>query len=398
MNTYTYEATDRSGRNVKGKMNAATPQELYDRLREEGLFCSEYKQVQANEKTRAKYKYKTKELSLFCRQLASMLASGINVVKAIHILMTQEEKPKPKAVLQEIYEEVQRGSSFSDALQSIEGAFPELFVNMVASGEASGNLDLMMARVSDHYAKENRLQNTIKKGMTYPIILVILMIGVVFVLFGFVMPTFVDMFSNPDDIPDITAFVMGISDFFVEFWWLLLGLMVGSVFGIKFGLTIPAFRYQFDKAKIKIKGVGKLIVQIYLARFSRTMANLYASGLQMVDCLEKSVATLNNAYISKNFETVIENVKRGENVSDSIAATGIFDAIFTSTLYIGEESGRLDEVLESSADFYDEESETAVTKLVTMIEPVMIIFMGGMVMLVLAAVFPAMYGSFEGMA
>jgi type IV pilus assembly protein PilC len=396
LNTYSYAATDKSGRTVKGKLKAASSQELYGQLREEGLYCYEYQELGAR-RLKAKYRFKTKELALLCRQLSAMLSAGINVVRAIHILMSQEESAKAKEVLREIYEEVQRGSSFSAALENKEGAFPPLFVSMVASGEASGNLDMIMARVSDHYAKENKLQNTIKKAMTYPTILLIVMVIVVFVLFGFVMPTFAGLFTNPEAIPPITRFVMGISDIFINYWFFLIAGIIFLIVGIKLMLKIKPIRYLFDKAKCKLKMVGKLVTQIYLARFARTMANLFASGLQMVECLEKSVETLNNSYISSCFDTVLENVKRGESVSDSIAATGVFDAMFTSTLYIGEESGRLDEILEKSADFYDEESDTAVTNLVSMIEPIMIVFLGLMVMLVLAGVFPAMYGSIENM-
>lgn len=223
------------------------------------------------------------------------------------------------------------------------------------------------------------------------------MLLVVVLLFTMVMPTFTGMFANPDEIPPATQFVMAISDFMIGYWYIIIAVVVGLVVFVRAALKIKSVRFAVDKAKCRMPKIGDLVCTVYLARFARTMSNLFASGLPMVDCLMESEGTLNNAYISRCFEDVIEDVKSGESVSSAIAKVGVFNAVFTSTLYIGEESGKIDEILDKSADFYDEEADTAIQNLVAMVEPLMIVVMGGMVMLVLSGVFPAMYGSFESL-
>lgn len=393
MPTYAYTAADSTGKIVKGREKADNRQDLVALLRMRDLYCTRVEQVE-EKRPKARYKFKTKQLSIFCRQLASMLSAGVNLVKALHILMTQEDNVKAKEILRDIYEEMQRGRSFSEALEGKPGVFPPLFVGMVAAGEASGSLDMIIDRVSDNYAKEAKLQNTIRKAMIYPIVLGVVTVAIVILMFTLVMPQFIVMFTNPEDIPPLTQVMIGISDFLVNRWYIAVVIVVGIVAAVRVLLAVPVIRLFFDKMKLTIPKAGKLITTIYTARFGRTMANLFASGMQMVECIEKSVGTLNNAYIKKRFEEVVEDVKRGESLSASIAKIGIFEPIFTSTIFIGEESGRLDDLLAKSADYYDEESESAVQRLVAMLEPVMIIILGGVVALVLGAILPALYDSF----
>lgn len=397
MSLYAYTATDVKGRVVKGKEKAENRHELIETLREQNLFCTDCETVE-EEKPKARYKFTTKKLSIFCRQLSSMLTAGINLVRAIHILMTQEENAKAKEVLRDIYEELQRGRSFSETLESRPGVFPALFTSMVAAGEVSGNLDIIVARVSDHYAKEARLKNTVTKAMVYPIVLSVLMIAVVIVLFTFIMPTFMDMFTNPDDIPTLTRIMFGISSFITDKWYILVIIIVALVVVIRLMMKTPSIRIKIDKLICNFPKIGKLVCTVYTGRFARTMSNLFASGMQMVECIEKSVQTLGNLYIIDRFDFVLDEVKKGETFSASIAKIGIFDGIFVSSVYIGEESGRLEEILAKNADFYDEESDAAIGKLVSMMEPVMIIIMGVMVAMVLMAIFPALYGSYGAMA
>jgi type IV pilus assembly protein PilC len=311
--------------------------------------------------------------------------------------MVQEEDKKAKEVLRDIYEELQRGRSFTETLEMKEGVFPELFVGMMAAGESSGNLDMIVDRVADHYAKENKLKNTVQKSLTYPIILGILMVVIVIALFTFILPMFITMFPEGEDLPGLSGQMMAISDFLTNRWYVVIAFILVFVIAYRAVMRVPAVRLAYDKFKITMPKIGKLVKIIYTARFGRTMANLFASGMQMVECIEKSVGTLNNRYLLFLFDDVLNDIKRGEPLSQAIAKIEVFDGMFTSTIYIGEESGRLDEILSKSADFYDEEADTALSKLTAMIEPIMIIFMGGIVALILASIFPLMYGSFEGM-
>lgn len=267
---------------------------------------------------------------------------------------------------------------------------------MVAAGEASGNLDSIMNRVADHYASENKTNNKIKGALTYPIVLGVLLIGVFFGLFIFIMPMFRELAG--EDLPPLSAAMFGISDFLIGYWWVLIIVAVILFFVIRITLKNATVAYKFDQIKVKMPKVGPLLCTIYTARFARTMANLFASGLQMVDCIEKSVDTLNNQYIQDTFHSqVVEDVKHGESLSVAVAKTGIFPGIFTSIIMVGEESGALDDILSKSADYYEDEADTAIGKLVGLLEPCMIIFMGIMIGMILAGIFPILYGGMGNM-
>ena len=397
VNLYKYTATDAAGKTVRGRETAEDNFELVQKLRSKNLYCTTYSRVENKlDKQDAKYKMKLKDLAFFSRQLSTMLTAGISLVRALNILYSQQENKKQKALILAVYEEVQKGKSFSEALVMQKNAFPGLFLSMVAAGEASGNLDTIMMRVSDHYAKENKTRNKVKGAMMYPIILGIIMIAVIVILFTFVMPMFLEMFGDKE-LPPMTQVLMAISGSMTSYWYLYIGFTVGIVLTVRIALRVPSVRVKFDRMKCKIPKAGKLICTVYTARFARTMSNLFSSGLQMVDCIQKSVQTLNNAYISKEFETVVENVKQGENLSSAVAKTGIFDGVFTSIVYVGEESGTLDGILGKAADYYDDESDSAITKLVEMLPPLLIMVLGGLVGAVLMGIFPALYGSYGSM-
>ena len=243
-----------------------------------------------------------------------------------------------------------------------------------------------------------RKKQSHKVRNTILIILGVLMIVIIVFMFVFIMPTFAGMYENPDDMPALTKVMMGFSDSLVQFWYIYLVVIVGIVFGVMYMLKIPSTRLKWDKLIIKGPGFGPLVVKVYTARFASTMASLYSSGIPMVDCLKRSSAILGNSYISLLFEQVIDEVKQGETLSSSIQRTEIFDSMFCSIIFVGEEAGALDSILTKTADYYDEEADAAVGRLVGMLEPLMIIIMGVAVGLLLAAIFPALYGSFDAIA
>ncbi|MCL1866238.1 MAG: type II secretion system F family protein, partial [Oscillospiraceae bacterium] len=308
MALYSYVATDVNGHISRGKEIADGHHELIEKLKTRQLYCTSYKELSDRAKA-VGYKYKTKDLAFLCRQLSSMLVAGISVVRALHIMLSQEQNKKAKALLTEIYEQVQTGRSLSEALVSKPGCFPNLFTSMVAAGEASGNLDMIMVRVADHYAKEHKINNKIKSAMVYPIILGSLMVVVVVGLFTIIFPMFMEMFDDAEKIPPLSMVLMDISNFMVKFWYLIIGIIVAIIIAVRTLLKTPSTRYKYDSMILKLPKAGELLTIIYTARFARTMANLFASGLQMVESIEKSVQTLGNTYIIERFKEVVENVK-----------------------------------------------------------------------------------------
>jgi type IV pilus assembly protein PilC len=204
------------------------------------------------------------------------------------------------------------------------------------------------------------------------------------------------MFSSPDAMPALTRAMFAFSDFLKAKWYILLIVVAALVFGISYALKLPDVRKKWDRFIIKAPYVGPLVVKVYTGRFSRTLSSLYSSGLPMVECLQRSADVMNNSYISEKFDTVIDEVKQGEPLSAAIQRTEIFDSMFCSIIYVGEESGALDDILEKSSDYYEEEADSAISSLVSMMEPLMIIIMGVAVGLVVASVLPALYGGMDG--
>ena len=390
MNKFSYVATDVNGRSVRGSEMAENYRDLQDKLKARNLFVTSYKDMGAGAAD-VKYKFKTSEVSFISRQLSSMTSAGLSLVRALDILQAQQEKPKAKAVLRDIYEEVQKGKAFSEVLRSKPGAFPEMFVSLVAAGEASGTLDAMFTRLSDHFAKANKTANKIKGAMVYPMVLGILLIVVMVFLFVAIVPTFVAM-MNPEDLTPISKALIALSDSLINYWYVYIIVIFFLVVGGKILNKMPATKMKIDELKLKIPKAGKLISTMYTGSFARNMSNLYSAGLQMVECIEKSVAVINNMYVQERFKDVVSDIKLGESMSKAIEKTGIFEGMFTSIIYVGEESGTLDTILSKTADYYDDEADSAVARLVAMMEPLMIIIMGIAIGFFLAGVFPMLYG------
>lgn len=394
MKSYSYIARDAKGKEVKGKANAENEQEFLQKMKERGLYLKDYKEDDS-ENSKSIYKFQMTELAFCCRQLSAMLTSGLTLVKAIDILTREQENEKAKAIWQDVYENVQKGESFSSAMELHAGSFPDFLISMISAGESSGSLDVIMVRMADYYAKQNKLKNTVKSAMTYPMVLAVLCVVIVIFLFTFIMPTFIGMYEDPDTMPALTKMLAAISDFLKTKWYILIAVVVALVFGFKYAMKVPDFRLKFDRLIIKGPGFGPLVTKIYTGRFSRTLSSLYSSGIPMVECLEKASSVLGNSYVDQKFEEVIDEVKQGSTLSDAITRTEIFEGMFCSIIYVGEESGALDSILEKTSDYYEEESDSAVARLVGLVEPIMLIFMGLIIGLVVVGIYPALYGSME---
>ncbi|MCR4644935.1 MAG: type II secretion system F family protein [Oscillospiraceae bacterium] len=397
MKSFSYVAKTQAGKQVKGTINAEDERDFKAQATAKGFEIIRYEEKDISEKKTLR-KFSTKDLAFNCRQLAAMLTSGLTLVKALDILSKEQPNEQAKEIWQSVYENVQKGESFSSSLELYRGVFPEFLISMVGAGESSGSLDVIMQRMSDHYAKENKMNNTIKGAMTYPIILGVLCIGVIVAMFTFIMPQFAGMYDDPSTIPAFTKVMLKFSDSLVHFWYIYIAVIAGIVFGITYMMKIPSTRLKWDKFIIKAPVVGPLVVKIYTARFSRTLSSLYSSGIPMVECLQRSSAILGNRFINEKFVDVVDEVKQGETLSSSIQRTEIFDSMFCSIIYVGEESGALDTILTKTSDYYDEEADSAVGRLVSLLEPVMIILMGIAVCCLLLAVFPALYGAFENIS
>lgn len=396
MTNYSYVAKTAQGKTVKGVIEAEDDAQLREKVYDQGLFLMSSSVAFGGGNSNKVYKFKTKELSFSCRQLAAMLTSGLTIVKALDIMYKEEPRKKQKDIWLALYEDVNKGSNFTDALVARGGSFPDFMISMIDAGESSGNLDVTIQRLSDYYANLNKTQNMIKSAMMYPIILGVLTVAMVIGMFTFIMPTFQGLMGE-SEMPALSRALFKFSDFLKSKWYILIIAIVILILAIRYALKVPDIRLKFDMIKIKMPQVGPLMVKIYEGRFSRNLSSLYSSGIPMVECLKRASSVLGNSYVDKCFIDVIDEVKQGSPMSVALQKTEIFEGMFCSMIFVGEESGALDEILEKTADYYEEESDAAVKRLVSLLEPLMIIIMGLCIGLCLAGIFPLLYGGIGGL-
>lgn len=397
MDYYKYKAKDEKGKTVSGVMNALDEIDLHNRLKENGLLLISAKE-EAKEKVNAK-RLKSNSVSEFARNLSELVSSGITLVHALKIISDDESiKPKEREIYSAMLKQVRSGIVLSEAMEAQGEAFPPLFINMIRSSESTGNIDEIAMQMAVYYDKEYRLNEKIKSSMTYPKILTGLIVAVVAIIFGYVIPQFESLFATMGTLPFTTRALLAISNFVKDKWYLI--ILFGVVFYITFKIlmSIPKVRYYLDMLEIHIPKIGKLRKIVYTARFARTLASLYAAGIPIMSCLTIAKNTIGNRYIEEQFEKVIADVRAGENLSDSIAKVDGFTKKLSSTIHVGEETGSLDKMLISTANQMEYDSEIALNKMVSYLEPVMIVVMAVVVGFIIIAVIQPIYGSYESMA
>lgn len=382
MPVYKYNAVAVDGSRRTGALEAANEIQLTATLKDNGLFLLDSKLAQKEGEYK---KLKTNEVADFCRQLSAMLASGITLIRAMQIIEARDAKPHVKKVYHDLINELRRGSTLSESMEKQGRAFPALLINMIRAGENSGGLDKTTDKMAITYDKQHKLNSKMKSASVYPIILVVLIVAVIIILFAFVMPSFSGVFANME-LPLPTQVMMAISDFLVNYWYFLLAGVIIAVAMIISIFRMPGPRKAWDKFKLRVPVVGKLLRIIYTARFARTLASLYVSGIPMIQSLNIGRATVGNTYIEAQFDNVINDLGNGRTLSQAMAGVDGFDAKLQSTISIGEESGRLESMLDSVSDQFDYEAEMATQRLVSLMEPVMIIIMAVVVVAVIVSV------------
>lgn len=387
MPKYNYIAVDLENNKKSDTVDAKDESDLRRILRNQNLVPIRYKEI---DEKKTSYRLKADQTSEFSRQLASMLGSGITLVRAMEILKDRDFKPKLRMVYEKIHKDVQQGFTLSEAMRLQPRAFPGLLINMYASGEASGQLEQVANKMAVHYDKENRLNGKVKTAMTYPIILLVVTLVVVMLIFTVVLPQFFELLGDIE-LPLITRVVIAISGFLQSNWlYVIIGVL--TVIAIcQYLMRIRKVALKVDRLKIRVPIIGKLLKIIYTARFARTLSSLYTSGISMLNALEITRTTISNTYIENQFDEVIKSVRNGEFLSESVAMVDGFDKKLSATILIGEETGRLDAMLESTAESFDYEAEMATGRLVQLLEPVMIVILAVVVGgIMLAVMMPIM--------
>lgn len=371
MPVYTYKATHLNGKTIKGTVEIGDRDQLYAQLREQDMFLVSCREKETNTNNVA---IPSKVLADFSRELGTMLNSGISLTRALSIIVSRCDKKEYKKIYDNLYQRIQQGYLLSDAMQEQGRAFPLLMINMVKAGENSGKLEEIALKLANHYEKDTKLQAKVKNASTYPILLGCLTVAVVIIIFTAILPQFFSLFQGMD-LPWTTKLIMKMSTFLTHNWLLAIIIAAIGICVIMLILRNKTVRDLIDKLKLKLPIISNIMVTIYTARFARGLSSLYSSGLSMVQSLQICQGLIGNMFIEKQFSDIISNVKNGVALSKSIATTKGLDKKLASTIYIGEESGRINEILENMADSYDYDAEQATQRLITLIEPVMIIIM-----------------------
>jgi len=394
---FVYEAKNVQGILLKGKMEASDERAVTLMLREKSYYpvkIKEYKQSLNVDLSSLKV-VSIKDISIFCRQFSVIVSAGINLVKAVEIIKEQTENPKLKKILFVVGEEIQKGKTFSLSLREHKD-IPDMMVNMIEVGETSGTLDTILDTLAKYYENEHKQQQKVKQATTYPKVIVIFAGIVVTGLVTFVVPTFTKMIITAGGkVPLPTKIVMGLSDFFRGnlITLILIVLFIFLMFRI---LSNKGKReLKNDKYTMKMPIYGKLYLKIVTARFARTFGILIASGVPMIQSLEICAKVLNSKTISDILSSVKEEVKKGTSLGDALTARKIFPPMLTQMIKIGEESGNMDEVLNKTADFYDNEVSNAVGQMTALIEPVIIIGLAMVVGFIVVSIILPIFGMYD---
>lgn len=392
MKSFQVRAIDAKGKNVTELVFAEDVAELIQNIKSKSLFLVDYQETKSTSKSVTKLPIKS--LVIFSRQLGTMIGAGIPIMQSLSMLLEKADTPKSKKVYRNVFEEVQKGNSLSTAMQSQQGVFPELLNNMIMAGELSGTLDLSLRRMADHFEKEAKLKNKIRSASIYPMVLGIFSVGVVLALVTFVLPSITGMFQ-PDQIPWTTQIILNFSDFLISNWAALVIGLVFIIITINLLLKIRDIRLQWDKFKLFMPIIGKLNQTIYSARAARALSSLYSSGVQVLDMLETTGRVLGNVYLEDMFLQVIDKVSRGELISKSIQDTQSFDPMLSSMIYVGEETGAIGDILDSTADYFDNEADSALQRMISMIEPLMIIVLGFVIGFIVLSIIQPIFQMYE---
>ena len=395
METFSYKAVNSAGKDVKGSVEAESKEEAARKIKEQGLVPVSVGKQGALDKDinipifKGK-KIPARDMSVFCRQFASILKAGVSVINALEMLAEQTENKKLKQAIVETQANVEKGESLSDSMRQ-NAAFPSILIDMVRAGEASGSLENSLTRMAIQFEKDAKLNGIVKKAMMYPIVLICVMIGVVIVMLTFVIPSFMTMFEDLDsELPITTKAILAMSNSLKNYWYIYIIVVVGIVVGIQLYKRTDDGKHNLDKLKLKIPVFGLLQTKSACASFARTMSTLLQAGMPMIDALEISASTMKNVLFYDGLQKVKNGVSLGLPLSNQLKSTGLFPAMVVHMVGIGEETGNVEEMLTNSATYYEEEVEVQTQTLTSLMEPIIIVLMAFVVVLLIMAIYQPM--------
>ncbi len=392
MPVFEYKGKTLGGKQVQGELKAKNRADLERLLRANKILVTGVSKKPAQIKISFGSGIKKLDLSRFTRQFATMISAGLPMVQCLEILGTQMESAEFRKVIVQVKEAVQSGATLSEALGRQKKVFDDLYVNMVEAGEIGGALDTILIRLAQYREKSDRLVRKVKGALVYPIVVMIVAGGVTFAMLRFIVPIFAKMFSGLGaELPAPTQFILDLSNFLKVNTMLIIILLVAAIIAFKLFLRNPKGRLIFDGFKLRMPLLGNLVRKSAISRFTRTLSTLLSSGVSILDALNITAKTSGNMVLQNAIKKSMVSIAEGETITQPLKEVGVFPPMVTQMISVGEKTGGLDEMLSKIADFYDEEVDAAVAALTSIIEPVIIVFMGAIIGGILIAMYLPMF-------
>lgn len=398
MEDFAYIAIEKNGREVRGSMEAENREKVEGRLRSQGLIPLEIQEQNALQKEiRFGQKVKPRDLSVFCRQFVSMLRAGVSIADALEMLTLQTENKVLSKAIAGTKAEIGKGSTLSEAMSMQGEVFPTMLVNMVEAGETSGSIDNSLERMAVQFEKSSKLKGLMKKSMIYPVILLAVTFVILVVVLTYVIPKYMEMFEGYDfQMPALTQGIINMSNFVLDHAILLIvALILLVAFLIQWKKT-QAGKMFFGKLAIRIPIFKKLNVKTYCSNFARTLSTLMQAGIPMIDAVDSVAKTMTNVLYRDELLKAKEEIAKGVPLSEPLREGGLFPPMVVHMLSIGEETGDIEEMLDKLADYYDEEVEMTTQSVLALLEPLIIIFMAGIVVILIIAIMGPMLSLYNG--
>jgi type IV pilus assembly protein PilC len=383
MDTYAFRAIDVAGVPSRGEMEAESKQAVTDQLKARGLIVLDIDSKRTSKEINLEFmqRVKLRDLAVLTRQLATMITSGVTILRALYVLEGQTESKLLRETLTKVRKDVEAGLALSDALERHPKVFSPLYVAMIRSGETGGILEDSLQRISDQLEKEDALRRQVRAAMVYPGVVVTFALAVMLALVAFIVPVFAKVFKDfGGKLPALTRFTVGMSHLITGRWYLVILVVGAVVFGFIKWKKSTWGRPQWDTLKLRVPlKIGDTVQKVSLARWSRTFSALVSSGVPILQAIDIVGKTAGNAVVERSMSQVTDSVKRGGTIAGPLKDTPVFPAMVVDMISVGEETGALDTMLTKVADFYEEEVSAAVKAITSILEPVMIIVVGGMV-------------------
>lgn len=402
MAEFQYKMIGPDGKEKKGRMTAKSKEAAVAALKAEKNVVTSIQEANGLNKginlTFGK-KVGSRDFSIFCHQFVSIVGAGVTIVDAFSMLAEQTENKALQNAIRAVHSDISKGDTLAISMRRQGGVFPPMLCNMVEAGEASGSLDKSFSRMATQFEKDAQLQSAVKKAMIYPIVLIVVMIGVVFAMMTFVIPKFMGMFEEiGGELPAVTVALIKVSDFFVAYWWAIL-IGAGLLFvGYKLFYSMPAGQSFVDKLKLKIPALGPVQTKSACARLGRTLCTLLAAGVPMIDALDITARSMDNVHYRTAMKEAKDQVTRGVPLSRPLKTCGLFPPMVIHMVSIGEETGNIESMLENVATYYEEDVQTATESMMALMEPAIIIVMAGVVGFLVIAMLSPMFSLYESLS